>query len=723
MSFLTPWLLYVLGALALPVLIHLWQRRQVLELPISTLRFLKAAAARTRRSAKIENLLLLLLRCLVYALVILAVARPVMLAKTAQLFGTEIPRTLVIVLDNSLSMGLLHNHRTRLEAAKAAAHVLLDNLKQGDRVALIAADDRAQLLVAEPTVDRSTVARAIDQLKPSETRSDFAPALREAAKIVARAERGIRQIYLFSDNQQSAWQGVSANPSSVFDTRWQQTAPQLVVVRPDEFQAANACVKSVRIDSPFLAPGNPVRGTAVIQNYANAPLQDLLVISLGNDRMTQIPVEMGAGASIDVAFEFQAPFLQGRWAGGKASLSGDNLAADDSCFFTLPLYRPPQALVVDAIGLGPERLRPGFYLRKALAAGSGNAIQLSSVSSAELEETALENQTVVFLADPGHLGDRSVFRLERLLEAGGTIVLLPGDTGGFENLPFLPGKPLQPRSLSAGRQPVGITAPEHPLFAGAWDSGVPFPALPQQRLLDWKLNENAQVLLKIGGDKETAPTPLLFGAPAKAGHCFVLNASADRSWGDLPLSPAFVPLVQQLARFSSGMGGQRVPLTVGEPVPLPAILPNDKPVTLVLPNAQKLALPPRTASNLLMERSGQSGIYEASAGTQSALLAINADRAESDPKVITPEALKNLVPDVVHLTGADALAQWLSQKTGMTPVWPPLLLAAFVVLLLEGLLSNLAAGRRSQGEEKPILTGRLNRRRMGVPFFNPEERI
>ena len=119
MSFLNPWMLFGLGALALPILIHLWQRRRVVQIPFGTLRFLKAVAARTRRSSRIENLLLLLLRCLIFALVALAVARPVMLARSARLFGGEVPRTVVLVIDNSASMAVHVGGQTRLETAKA----------------------------------------------------------------------------------------------------------------------------------------------------------------------------------------------------------------------------------------------------------------------------------------------------------------------------------------------------------------------------------------------------------------------------------------------------------------------------------------------------------------------------------------------------------------------------------------------------------------------------
>ena len=74
MQFLSPWMLIGLAALALPIIIHLLQRQRVVQIPFSTLRFLKLVQSKTARRSRVENLLLLLLRCLVFALLILAAA-------------------------------------------------------------------------------------------------------------------------------------------------------------------------------------------------------------------------------------------------------------------------------------------------------------------------------------------------------------------------------------------------------------------------------------------------------------------------------------------------------------------------------------------------------------------------------------------------------------------------------------------------------------------------
>ena len=695
----------------------------MVQIPFSTLRFLKIVAARTSRTSKVENLLLLLLRCALFLLLILATARPVMLAKTAKIFGGEVPRTVVLVLDNSMSMGYRTGDRTRLDAAKADAMALFEDLKQGDRVAVIAASNRAELLVAEPTIDRAVARKAVEGIQPTQTRGDLSIALREARKIAAHAERGIRQVFLFTDNQEAGWRPVMNNPGSVFDEVWKQAELKLVVVRPDELAAINASVKQVSIKTPFLAAGSTVRGVATVENISTAPLHDLLAIDIGGERVAQRPIDLPPGASGDLAFEFPAPAAAGHWAKGSARISGDNLAADDQFSFTVPVYQQPQVLIVEGQALGPERLRSGFYLRKALAArpevaGINALTATRSISSKQLDDTPADSFSAVILADSGKLSERSVVRLDRFLEGGGTVVLFPGDLGGidgYDNLDFLPAKPTALRALDAGRQPVKIVDPSHPLFANAWDAETPFPALPQQKMLNWKLGQDAKILVTLSGTGSTLP--FLIAGEKGPGHVLIVNATADRTWGDLPLTPAFLPLVQQIARLSASQLGRQLNFTVGDPLPMPPNLPRDQAIKVTSPDGSIRNLPAGPRERLL-ERTEQPGIYEVTVGTQSVMFAVNVDPSESNLRPIAATALEKLVP-LDQVAGVEALKQWLARSRGLVPLWPLLLGLALLVFCAEALLSNVMARRRAQGDEQHIKTGRLNRRRAGVQFRTP----
>src|SRR5258705_5524902 len=105
MSFLTPFFLLGLGAIAVPVLIHLIQRerKRVIEFP--SLMFVRRIPYQSVRRRRIRHWLLLLLRAAAMALIVAAFARPFLRqGAAAAVVGSGAPG-IVILLDRSASMG------------------------------------------------------------------------------------------------------------------------------------------------------------------------------------------------------------------------------------------------------------------------------------------------------------------------------------------------------------------------------------------------------------------------------------------------------------------------------------------------------------------------------------------------------------------------------------------------------------------------------------------
>ncbi|MGA2035820.1 MAG: BatA and WFA domain-containing protein, partial [Thermoguttaceae bacterium] len=134
MSFAAPLFLLVGLAAAIPVVLHLVNRRRARQAVFPTLRFLKISVEQTRRRKRIHDVLLMLLRAAILLLIALGLAGPTV-TKIRLLFGRA-HTAAVIVLDNSTSMGMADGARTRFETATAAAFRILDELGDGDQVGL-----------------------------------------------------------------------------------------------------------------------------------------------------------------------------------------------------------------------------------------------------------------------------------------------------------------------------------------------------------------------------------------------------------------------------------------------------------------------------------------------------------------------------------------------------------------------------------------------------------
>src|SRR4051794_16120750 len=103
MNFLAP--LFALAALAIigPIIFHLIRRTTKEVTPFSTLMFLKPSPPRVPKRSRLENLWLLLARCLVIGLLALAFARPFLPHSTSAPEPGSGHRTVVLV-DTSASM-------------------------------------------------------------------------------------------------------------------------------------------------------------------------------------------------------------------------------------------------------------------------------------------------------------------------------------------------------------------------------------------------------------------------------------------------------------------------------------------------------------------------------------------------------------------------------------------------------------------------------------------
>ncbi|MGH7474746.1 MAG: BatA domain-containing protein, partial [Longimicrobiales bacterium] len=201
MGALAPALLALAAAAAVPLLLHLFQRHQGPRMVFPALRYLRRAERESARRVRLRQILLLVVRMTAVILVAAAAARPFVRVGGP----AHRPTAVVIVLDNSLSSGVVLGERRLLDQLKLHA---LETLSAGGT------DDRFWLLRAgEPwsPVLAGAADLLADQIRQTEvqpTRADLSDAMRRAqAVLTTRAEGRAAEIHLLSDLQASAFPG------------------------------------------------------------------------------------------------------------------------------------------------------------------------------------------------------------------------------------------------------------------------------------------------------------------------------------------------------------------------------------------------------------------------------------------------------------------------------------------------------------------------------------
>src|SRR5262249_17743855 len=102
--FLNPWMLLGLSAIIIPPIIHLLNRRRFEVVDWGAMQFLQLSEV-VRRRLFLEELLLMLLRMVLIAVLVLALAGPFLASSSLARLGPRSNRDVVLVFDGSYSMG------------------------------------------------------------------------------------------------------------------------------------------------------------------------------------------------------------------------------------------------------------------------------------------------------------------------------------------------------------------------------------------------------------------------------------------------------------------------------------------------------------------------------------------------------------------------------------------------------------------------------------------
>lgn len=670
MGFLSPFLLVSAAALAVPLWLHLRRKRRQTPVEFPSLRYLKMAAARMKRQARVEDLGLLLLRLLLVALLALAFARPIVRSSGGWLGAARSVES-VVVIDATASMGWRGEAGSRLDVAKRLAREWIDGLDRSDAIALWVLTDKLEQPVPVPITDRDYLFKQLDAVKPSEGSASLASVFNAAREWADSRGAGRKELVVITDNQPAVWDWPA---DGFFRSTWKRGGTSLVVLAPDTRSASNIAIVSVEWDDRSVRSGAMLTGVARLENHGDAAASDLLEVRVGGQVLLWHPVEIAAGGSADVPLSLAVPALDGPVMAGELALAGDALACDDHWFFAQPVRRSLNTLIVDRSGDSSGGMKPSFFLTRALAAGGAGKAE--PIENSAWGEKSTDGIDAVWFTASAVTDKAGWAKALAYADSGGTVVVT-GDTQP-EPLPEVwPVTAGGEVSLPSGRIATRLLAPSHFLFEGVWSERTPFPPVPQRIARKCEAAADAKTLASLAGG-----FPLLVELPRGKGRVLWLNASADRTWGDLPLSPVYVALVQQIARAGELSIRATTAAWVGEAWPDLSDFTGD-------------AAWPASEGGVPTTRALRSRVCDAVSkdGKTQWRCAVNVRRAESDLRPMDAAKLQAMLPGRV-VTGTQGIRAWREEIRREIPLWPWLLGAAAMVFLVEGWVSARAAKRR-----------------------------
>ncbi len=273
MTFLNPLMLFGLLAAGIPIVLHFFYRARYRPMPWAAMKFLRQSIEQTSRRLRFQELVLLILRALVCALLALALARPASKSLTGGA-GRGESVDAIIVIDTSYSMSAGETETaTRLDKAKEAAIKVIENLPSNSTVQIISCSDKASNLGPHSPSNLDQARHLIKNLKVSSLSTDFEAGFREAVSAFSTTTGASKEVYLISDMQRSGWD----RQSTAIRAKCEEIKAQatLYLVRCADKDVSNVAVMGILPQTEIPSVGSSVSYTVLLRNSGSKPVENL----------------------------------------------------------------------------------------------------------------------------------------------------------------------------------------------------------------------------------------------------------------------------------------------------------------------------------------------------------------------------------------------------------------------------------------------------------------
>lgn len=673
MAFLHPSFLWALAALAIPVIIHLFQLRRFKRIDFPNVRFLQEVTQQTRSRKKVRHWLVLLARLLALACLVMAFAQPYLKTDDGAVKAGE--RAVSLYLDDSWSMDGQNSSGRLLDQARTDAQdavmghnptdrfQVLTNLFEGRQQLLMGRDEA---LAAAGQVEVGPYARPISQVMERQ---------REA---LARSDAPAKRAFLFTDLQR-----VTTDVEE-----WTNDSTVHTVIVP--LEAANA--DNLAIDSVWF--GNPVRRLGQVEdlhvrvrNYGKQELRNVpLKLTIDGRQRAMATFGIGANTLVDTVLNFTNDATG--YHRGEVSIDDRPITFDNNFHIA---YRTAEKLHVLLVSGGQA-----ISDKDITAVFAGDSVHaFTSQPYRQIDLAELAKQDLVVLNALPDIPSGLANELKEFVEGGGSVAIFPATNA--EAASYRAALTQFGAGFGA-RDTTGIKVERidlrSPFFRDVFSSMPANVDLPMVRTR-YAITPApaADVLLRL-----QSGAAFLSSTPQGKGRVYLSAAPLDASGGTFSRHALFVTSMLRMAELARPMG----PLyhIIGDEGAIPlegADLQGEAPPHLKGPEGIDIIPEVRRTvggvSLVLHDEDLKPGPYAVTVEDDTiAILALDLSRKEGDLSAYTADELKEILVQrelttisVLEKSGNELAASL--KDLGQGPkLWKWFILAALIFLILEILL-------------------------------------
>lgn len=596
MTFLYPSAFWLLGALSIPIIIHILNRFKVRKVEYSSIALINKLRSSAIYRLNLRKVLLLILRLLFIVSLILMFARPVTKGFIPGWFAAEQDATLVIILDNSASMTATRNGKSFLGISKNEVMTLLPNFKKETQIIIsqtcppkivfkginISSDIRNSIRYIEPTNDYDNLWESINNVILDED-----------------IDGVIKECVVFSDFRH--FPDSSFIKHSEDRNNWKFYFMKYGKMENNLGVTSVSFLNKIKILDQLISIETDVKNTG--NNYLkNIPIE----LSFNNQRVGQVITEFNP--DLGKSFLFQAYPIKDGILESIITLPEDDYLLDNKWYQTIAIMNKINCGII-----GPS-LEDLTHIDMVLQSidPDGAFLNITRISQPKIKRLFLDDFDVILVHNVEGISKEGVKDLEDFLKKGGGVIWFQGDSSIdnfhldlFSRLHF----PQQENSInSTGGVFKTEVVSDQSYFLKDLQKRTIEKELPEIfKYIRVVTSSNHEVHWKLNNDD-----PLLLEFSKGIGNIFYFSTLLDFGWTDLPIRGMIVPLLYRLLIMTGTDEINTSPVLINEPKiikikesnlmnPWEVISPTGK-TELIIPNYDK--------ENIKITQTKELGIYE-----------------------------------------------------------------------------------------------------------------
>ncbi len=514
MSFLQPYFLFGLGAIAIPIIIHLFDFRRTKKVYFSNTRLLHQVKESTQSFYNLKHLLILLARILFITFLVLAFAQPFLVPKGDSSIRSN---RVGIFIDNSQSMSnTLGQDESGLDLAKVLASDMIEIYPSGTEFLIQTSFDEKSVYLYK---SKQEALQYINEI-------GFSSEYRSLSQILKNFKRTHEklppaEILLISDFQKTSLMNSELSGDSTIH----------IIALPLTFNSySNLAIDTAYITNPLELNKSKTNLLVRIKNYVDQEVSNIPIKIFMGDRQISVatatvPPRQHIDININIGHDIQGQIE------GKILLEDYPISFDNTLYFTLA--QSDRISIVQIMGDDSSPYISSVYGNKSL-------FSTYNMLATNIDYSQIPNADLIVLNQVEDLDGGLALRLVDFHQSGGSILIIPAENQSFATYRNLI-PTLAESNLKDGKIPLQSPDFNRPFYVNILDKNQKNISMPSATTV-WGWGTDRNALLKFIDGR-----PYLSEI---ATNLFVVASPLSESFTNFQINALFVPVMYRIAANS-----------------------------------------------------------------------------------------------------------------------------------------------------------------------------